>query len=203
MQRRAQIVAAASEVFASHPYDEVSTAQLAAVCGVSRPLLNHYFASKRDLYVAVVDRLFNEPRFDAPTFPPGTPVERRIAIGVQGWVGMVSQSRETWLTASRFLGSHRDEDLTPIVDAYVDTMSDEICRIVGLFDVRDDPAVRSALRAYSAFATALARRWLIDADLSREQLETLLRTTLVTLVSRAIPDAIGLERASRTSRTEA
>lgn len=187
-ERRDQIVAAAGVLFAARPYEEVSTAEIAETCGVSRGLLNHYFPTRRDLYVAVVARLLGEPRFDAAVYVRGDTVEERIAQGVTGWVGMVVSGRETWLAASRFLGSsHDDDDLARIVGEYVDAMAEQICEIVGLRDEWDDPAVKAALHGYSAFATAVTRRWLNTGDLSRDQLEALLRETLTSLVRTSIP----------------
>ncbi|MFC8681632.1 TetR/AcrR family transcriptional regulator [Microbacterium ureisolvens] len=191
-ERREAIVAAASTVFATRPYEHVTASELAAACGVSRGLLSHYFPTRRQLHVAVLARLLGEPRFDGPSFPETASLEERIAIGVTGWVGMAARGRETWLTASRYLGSTLEDDLARIVDEYIDAMADQICEIVGLHDVRDHPVVRSALHGYSAYATSLTRRWLIVDDITRAQLEALLRGTLVTLVRTAIPGALAV-----------
>ncbi|MGH1565245.1 TetR/AcrR family transcriptional regulator [Mumia sp. DW29H23] len=190
-ERRGQIVATASRVFAERPYDEVSTTEIAQACGVSRGLLNHYFPTKRELYLAVIGRLLGAPRLPTPAFVEGATAEGRIEESVREWVDMVSRSRETWLAASGFLGASRDEEIERLLNAYVESMSDQICEIAGLHAVRDDPAVRVALHGYSAYATVVTRRWLSAGEITREQAERLLGGALITLVRQTIPSVIG------------
>ncbi|WP_430647325.1 TetR/AcrR family transcriptional regulator [Agromyces sp. GXS1127] len=192
-ERRNQIVAAAGTVFATRAYDDVSTGEIADACGVSRGLLGHYFPTKRALYLAVVERLLGAPRLLAPAFVEGATVEDRIRQGTTAWVDKIARGRETWLAASGFLNSSLDPDLARIVDAYIDSMSDQICETAGLHEVRDDPAVRAALRGYSAYATTITRRWLTAGDISREQLETLLSSTQISLARRTIPEVLGTD----------
>ena len=52
-ERRRQLLAEATALFATHGYDELSMAKLAREAGISKPLLYHYFPSKRDLFDAV------------------------------------------------------------------------------------------------------------------------------------------------------
>jgi AcrR family transcriptional regulator len=55
-QRREQLLDTAAAMFAEKPYDDVMVQDIAAVAGVSRALLYHYFPTKRDLYVAIFQR---------------------------------------------------------------------------------------------------------------------------------------------------
>ncbi len=48
-ERRRQLLERATELFATHGYDELSMAKIAREAGVSKPLLYHYFPNKRDL----------------------------------------------------------------------------------------------------------------------------------------------------------
>lgn len=185
--RRDLIVAAAARVFAERRYDDVSTTELARACEVSRGLLSHYFATKRDLYLAVVGRLLDVPRLPVPAHREGAPLEERVARSVGEWVEMVVRSREAWLAVSSFLGESRDEEISALLEEYVEGMVDQICDLAGLQALRDRPGLRTALHAYSAFATTLTRRWLLGADLSRAQVERLLRDTLTGLVRDTIP----------------
>jgi AcrR family transcriptional regulator len=52
-ERRAQLVALGKEMLSTRPIDEVSIDDIAAGAGISRGLLFHYFATKRDFHVAV------------------------------------------------------------------------------------------------------------------------------------------------------
>lgn len=65
-ERRAAIVKAAIHRFAKHGFRGTTTRELAAAAGVSEPVLYQHFATKRDLYTAIVDHLIAEAheRFD-------------------------------------------------------------------------------------------------------------------------------------------
>lgn len=65
-ERRAAIVQAAIRRFAMHGFRGTTTRELAAAAGVSEPVLYQHFATKRDLYTAIVDHLIEEAheRFD-------------------------------------------------------------------------------------------------------------------------------------------
>lgn len=52
--RRNELVEACLYLIGTHPWDEVSMADVAAQAGVSKPLLYHYFATKGDMYLAAV-----------------------------------------------------------------------------------------------------------------------------------------------------
>jgi AcrR family transcriptional regulator len=61
VQRREQLMAAAREVFVSVGYHAASMDDIATRAGVTKPVLYQHFASKRDLYLALLDegsRLF-------------------------------------------------------------------------------------------------------------------------------------------------
>ena len=49
-----RILTASQRLFSTQAYDEIAIEDLAAAAGMSKGLLYHYFASKRDLYVATV-----------------------------------------------------------------------------------------------------------------------------------------------------
>ncbi|MFC7493534.1 MULTISPECIES: TetR/AcrR family transcriptional regulator [unclassified Nocardioides] len=200
-ERRDLIVAAAGRVFATRRYDDVSTVELARECGVSRGLLSHYFPTKRDLYIAVIGRFLEAPRLPMPKYVEGATVEERITHSVHEWVGMVAHSKDAWLAASGFLGESRDEEISALLEDYVERTADQICEIAGLHDVRDEPSVRVALNGYSAFATAVTRRWLLGAGLTRDQLEQLLTGTLTTLVRQTLPALTPSSAARRPRRT--
>jgi AcrR family transcriptional regulator len=54
--RRESILDAALGVFARRGYEGASTAEIAAACGCSEPVLYKHFSGKRDLFVAVLTR---------------------------------------------------------------------------------------------------------------------------------------------------
>lgn len=68
-QRRETILAAGAGLFAARGYDGTSLDDVAAAAGVTKPILYRHFASKQDLYLALLRRHAQDmPRFVDP--PP-------------------------------------------------------------------------------------------------------------------------------------
>ncbi len=61
-ERREAIVAAALRVFSSTSYAGATTAEIAREAGVSEPILYRHFGSKRDLWLACLDRAWEQFR---------------------------------------------------------------------------------------------------------------------------------------------
>lgn len=59
-QRREQLLDVAAELFAKHGYARATTAQLAKAAGVTEPVIYRHFDSKRDLFVALIERTGRE-----------------------------------------------------------------------------------------------------------------------------------------------
>ena len=55
-ERREDILDAAVEEFATHGYENATTADIAARAGISQPYVFRFFPTKKDLYIAVIDR---------------------------------------------------------------------------------------------------------------------------------------------------
>ena len=83
--RRAAILDSARRVFADRPYEAVNMADVASAAGISRALVNHYFGSKRELYIetlhAVTDAAPNVVRTDLDL-----PVEEMVARNTDAWL---------------------------------------------------------------------------------------------------------------------
>jgi AcrR family transcriptional regulator len=59
-ERRAAVVATACRVFAKSSYHGSTTAQIARETGVTEPVLYRHFASKRELYLACLDSVWQQ-----------------------------------------------------------------------------------------------------------------------------------------------
>lgn len=59
-ERRAAIVQAAIQIFSQKGFRGTTTRELASAVGVSEPVLYQHFATKRDLYNAIVDHLIEQ-----------------------------------------------------------------------------------------------------------------------------------------------
>lgn len=60
VDRRQLIVDTARKMFATRPYDQVTTAQVAKDAGVAYGLIAHHFVNKRGLYLAVMNEIAAE-----------------------------------------------------------------------------------------------------------------------------------------------
>jgi AcrR family transcriptional regulator len=77
-ERRAQILDAAALVFAHKGLTGTRTADIAAACRMSEGLLFHYFASKEDIFAAVVEVALQAAGSPAQAVlqQPGSPLEK-------------------------------------------------------------------------------------------------------------------------------
>lgn len=55
-KRREQLLDTAAKLFAAHGYAGATTSQIAREAGVTEPIIYRHFASKRELFIALIDR---------------------------------------------------------------------------------------------------------------------------------------------------
>lgn len=183
-ERKEQILICAMRLFGEHPYAAVSTTELARQAGVARGLINHYFGTKRNLYLEVVRRLVTIPRFAVTQLPEGS-LETRAAAAVDWFLDGVSRNSKAWLAAT----GGWDPDVDSILTAADETAADRLLEAMGLS--ADAAVLRATVRSYFAMVKATCREWLVRGDLTREQVRILLVGTLLTLIREAprlLPD---------------
>ena len=61
-ERRAHLLETAARVFTEGSYRGTTTAEIARAAGISEPIIYRHFASKRDLYVATLDHVWENAR---------------------------------------------------------------------------------------------------------------------------------------------
>jgi AcrR family transcriptional regulator len=183
--RREQILVCAIRLFGDRPYPAVSTTDIAREAGVARGLINHYFGTKRDLYLEVVRRMVTIPASAPQTLTTGT-LEDRIDASVNWFLDRVLRHSKTWLVAVGGVG--HDVDVERILAAADELAADRVLQFVGLDDVRDHrEQLRAMIRAYAGMVKAAGREWLLGEHLNREQVHMLLTSTLLTLVRDTFP----------------
>ncbi|SEG09016.1 DNA-binding transcriptional regulator, AcrR family [Thermomonospora echinospora] len=190
-ERRDQILACARELFSRRPYTTVSNTEIAAAAGVSRGLLNHYFGTKRELYLAAVSQMMNVPPVPVPAFVEGASVRDRVDHGLHAWLELLQRNRQTWTTALDMTASGGDADLERILDRARDRAVDHMTEVVGFTALsRQHPEIRAAFRGYSAMAEATTREWLKYGRLTRPQVHLLLREVLLHLIEDVLPSLV-------------
>lgn len=173
-ERRQQLLELGADLFARHSFAELSMARIAREAGISKPLLYHYFPSKRDYFVATlregVEQLAERTEPD-PDLPPMEALSRSVD-GFLEWV----EGRD--LAYRKLLESAGE---VPEVKALIDEVRDRTsARIVEGLGAGDDPPpkVRAAARAWLWFMDGAILDWLEHRDLSRAELRDLLLGSL-------------------------
>ncbi|MEV4312441.1 TetR/AcrR family transcriptional regulator [Actinocrispum sp. NPDC049592] len=187
--RREQILVCAVRLFGERPYPEVSTTDIAQEAGVARGLINHYFGTKRDLYLEVVRRMVTIPSSSPQASHPGS-LEDRIDASVSWFLDRVLRHSKTWLVAVGGVG--HDEDVERIVADADELAADRVLEFVGLAGVQEHrEQLRAMIRAYAGMVKAAGREWLMRDHLNRDQVHLLLSRTLLTLVRDTFPKVRG------------
>jgi AcrR family transcriptional regulator len=189
-RRRAEILAAATAAFAARPYPAVSLADVAQDAGVARGLINHYFGTKRDLYLEVVRQAATVPSGAVEDLPDGT-VHERIDAAVDWYLDALETAGTTWIASADPQVMGRDPELEAILTDAENVTVDRVLEAVGLdADETHQDLLRALVRTYGHLARAAAREWLLQQTLTRPQVHTLLRTMLVSLVDEVVPQVL-------------
>jgi AcrR family transcriptional regulator len=168
-QRRAQLLAIGTELFARRPYEEVSIDEVAEIAQISCGLLYHYFPSKRAFFLAIVEeesaKLLRASSPD-PTLPPLD----QLRAGLEVYIEYAERHPDSFRVAQH--AAITDEDLRRLHQARVSAQRDRI--LAGLSIMRAlDEETKIAVTGWLAFAQTVILDWLDDPAISREQLRDL------------------------------
>jgi AcrR family transcriptional regulator len=190
-ERRAEILACARRLFGERHYDAVSTTELARESGVARGLINHYFGTKRELYLEVIRDLMFIPEYAVEKLSHGT-LEERVAASMDRFLTVIERNSAMWLATVGTGGYGRDPDIERIMQEADEIAADRMLETVGLADItvgREE--LRAMIRSFAGMAKAATREWLVSKTLTREQVHTLLSGTFVTIITRVHGELFG------------
>jgi AcrR family transcriptional regulator len=186
--RRAQILRCARDLFAGRRYAAVSMEQIAVAAGVRRGLVNHYFGSKRELFIEVVREMLGSFNAAFPLPARAGPPDEIVADHVRRWLDVVESDAATWFALVGAEGFGRDPDVEKLVDRARDAMVEGIVEVLRPADgAPPGDELRVVLRTYSGLAEVVTREWLQRRTIDRPQAEALLRTALLSLVRDVVP----------------
>jgi AcrR family transcriptional regulator len=119
-ERRAAVVETACRIFAKGSYRGSTTAQIARELGVTEPVLYRHFASKRELYLACLDEVWEQVR---------ELWEKALAREPEpaNWIRAIGKAYLEARAAARIV----------LVDLWIQALT----------EAADDPEIRRALRA--------------------------------------------------------
>jgi AcrR family transcriptional regulator len=172
--REQLILRVAGQVFAEGGYERASMDRIAALAGVSKPMLYAYFGSKEGLYLAyiertggeLVQRLVNADRKDATDpHPP------RLRAVINEFLAFVEEHSDGWTVLFRELNVRRPlaEQVSQLRSEVVDEVrrmleSDEEPSWTGL----RAPASEGVAEAIVGAGEALANWWLKKPEVPRQ-----------------------------------
>ena len=174
-ERRDQLLDVANALLAERGYEEVTVDHIAKSAGVARGLVHHYFGGRKEVYLALLERL-GAGSEEALRSPVGRSARARVADTVSRWLDWTEANRTIYLGTIAPGEDIADPDVRR-VDA------DLVHRAVALVatfhaDIAEDSArLRYALVCWTGLNRAATRRWL-RGEATRETTQELLASTL-------------------------
>ncbi len=162
-QRREQLLATARQVFARNGFHETSMNDVAAEAGVTKPVLYQHFASKRDLFRAVLDDIGVRIETDIVEAAAGggTPREQ-VERGFAAYLHFVEVDTDGFRLL--FAGTSREDDEWVMITQRVErSIAQSIAELIAV------PGMSAARRLSLAhgvvgLAEGMARYGLAGAD---------------------------------------
>ncbi|MBN1092365.1 TetR/AcrR family transcriptional regulator [Blastococcus sp. TML/M2B] len=177
--RRAQLVQIGLELLPTTPVQELTIDEVARRAGISRSLLFHYFATKREYYTAVT-RAAADLMLEHLLPEPGAPADEQVTGMLDRYVGWVETFRESHLAFVRGAGGGDPW----VAEVYADTRQRLVEVALTALDLPDDALRRQLVLAWFAFTEDLVGSWADAPAMSRPELIALLREVLDRLTAR-------------------
>ena len=184
--RRRQLLGLGVELFAQHPYDELSMRKIAKAAGISHALLYRYFPSKQSYFRAALEQAAEDLR--ARTTPdPSLPPWEQLVAGLEGFLELVDENSLAYRQLLRSLASA--PDVRALIDEVRDTTADRI--LAGLFGEKVPPKARAAVKGWLWYMDGVLLDWIEHRDLERAEIRDLLLGTLggALTAATAVPEA--------------
>jgi AcrR family transcriptional regulator len=189
--RRQQLLERGAELFAQHSYDELSMREIARKLGISKPLLYHYFPSKRAFFEATLAQAAVQLRARTEPDPTLPPLEQ-LQGSLEAFLELIDDNALAYRKLMQSVSS------VPEVRELVDEVRTRTAaRILeGLYPAGAPPKARAAVHGWLWFMDGACLDWIEHRDLSRDELRDLLLGALLGTLTAADaipPEAFGGE----------
>ena len=166
--RRTLLEREALRLFGRRGYAATRLEDVAAAAGVTKPMVYRHFASKKDLYLALLRR----HEADLPTFMEGTDLtatggSTAFELVIDGWFDYVEENKDSWLVL------FRDKTGDPDIEEARMSVSRRATEVIAAFIAQSapdfDPAVlEPTAELVRAGLAGLVLWWIDHPDVERE-----------------------------------
>ena len=177
------IIEAAGQLFGERGYEATRLDQVAAAAGVTKPIVYRHFDSKRDLYLALLDRHRDDLAGFVSSLPADGSIEQRLRTVLEVWLGYVEARSYAWKMLFRDtgggpeIGARRRE-----VHARARAVLVEVIRSLAATPV-PHRELEPLAELMSMGMAALVLWWIEDAEVSRSAVLDALTTSWARLLA--------------------
>lgn len=181
-ERREQLLELGIQLFSARRYEDISIEDVAEAAGISKGLLYHYFANKREFYVETVRaaslklRLLTQPD---QTLPPYS----RLPAAIDAHLNYIQEHGPAYAAIYRS-GVAVAPEVNDILEEHRAVITRYFLRNLGV--ARPRPVLRAALRAWIAMVEGASLDWIAHPSLPRDQLRELLIAGYVAMLAKAL-----------------
>jgi AcrR family transcriptional regulator len=161
----------------SRPFDQMLVDEVIEAAGISKGLLFHYFPTKRDFQLAVVQAAAKE-LLAALEPDRSLDVLEQLRRGLEAYIGYIEQHPSSYIAIVRGAGS--DDGLLSIFEENRDAV---VQLIAEPFSTEPNDMLRLVIRGWIASVEESTFLWLRDRPCDREMLVELLLRVGLQLVS--------------------
>ncbi|MFI5719975.1 TetR/AcrR family transcriptional regulator [Nocardia sp. NPDC051750] len=179
-ERRTQLITLGVKMLGERAIEDISVSEIAAQAGISRGLLFHYFPTKQDFQLAVVQQA-NAELLVRVVPDPSLGLADMLRDSVGRYIDYVSENRSSYVALLRGPTSS-DPALADMVAQTRRAIVDIILAEVPLSDQeREDPRLLLSIRGWVAFTEETTLSWLSEESITRDELIDLLVESLLAL----------------------
>lgn len=189
-ERREQLLNLGQELFSQRPFADISVDEIADAANISKGLLYHYFPSKRDLYLACVERasraLVTASEPSLALLPAA-----RLKASLDAFIDYVESNLLSFATLLQG-GANGDADVDRILSGMRRSFIDRTARDLGV--AAPSVSTRMCLLGYIGFTSYTCMAWAKAPQVGRDALRLMLEEALLAAVGTAANLAAGEER---------
>jgi AcrR family transcriptional regulator len=183
-ERREHLLHVGVELLGRHGTADISIDEIAHAAGVSKGLLYHYFPTKDDFLLAVLDRSQTEMDQGQVRDPALSPIDQ-FDRNLDGFLRFVEAHAEGYLAVVYARG--REPRVQKLIEERRRRRVDELVALTALLwgvprDVARTPLLVAGIEGWLGFSEGVIVRWLDDREISRSDVHQLLRRALLEVV---------------------